>query len=188
MMDSQIPHTCRAAEIENLEASLARKVREGMTDKRGALLYGPTGLGKTFAMVAAMKAISRAMPSRQFGPNVILDEERNTVCKFVDWPEFVAGLDRNENATSQLFAWRGPLFVDDVGQEHFAASGYKQGWAESIFEQFVNRRTGSGLALWVTTNLMPNEMRDRYGERAMSRLAEHCVLIRLEGADRRLTA
>lgn len=188
MIESQIPFRCRNAELEDLEEQLALKVREGISLKRGALLYGSTGLGKTYAMVAAMKAIARTMPSHRFGPNVTLDDERNTVSAFVDWPEFITNLRSRGDSVGQLFGWRGPLFIDDVGQEHVAVSGYRQGESEAVFDQFINRRTGIDSPLWITTNLTPNEIRDRYGERAMSRLAEHCVLVKLEGDDRRLAS
>jgi DNA replication protein DnaC len=186
MMESQIPFACKHAELENLAPAIAAQVQAGLAEKRGALLYGATGLGKTFAMIAAMKAVASLMPPRRFGPNVILDEERNTICSFVDWPEFIASLHRSNDQLGRLFAWRGPLFVDDVGQEHAAVSGFKQGESEAVFDQFINRRTGVDVPLWITTNLTPNEISNRYGERAMSRIAGHCELINFSGADRRL--
>jgi DNA replication protein DnaC len=139
-------------------------------------------------MVAAMREIERSFPARKFGPNVTLDDERNLGCAFIDWPDFISSANESDSALRSLLAWRGAMFVDDIGQELAVVSGYKQGWSESVFDRFVNRRTGIAAVLWMTSNLTPNEMRNRYGERALSRLSGHCSFIRFDGQDRRLTA
>jgi DNA replication protein DnaC len=156
-------------------------------ESTGALLYGPTGLGKTFAMVAAMKETpSVAHGGVLRGP------------MFVDWPEFIGDIRRFETIETpdrerfdplrRLSTYPGPMFVDDVGQEQAIVSGFRQGEAETVFSEFVNRRTGMQLALWIATNLAPKEIGSRYGQRTISRLAEHCVFVKFAGADRRIVA
>jgi DNA replication protein DnaC len=152
----------------------------------GAVFGGPTGTGKTSAMVAAMKAIGRGAYEQE--------------PLFVDWPEFIGDIERHRQSFKgvpdadkfdpfrRLCIYRGPLFVDDVGQDQPVVSGFKTNEAESIFDQFVNRRTGMELPLWITTNFSLADIRKRYGERTVSRLAQHCLIVPVEGVDRRLTA
>jgi DNA replication protein DnaC len=180
----QIPFRCSTAIVPKLEIRLQRAVVAAITDYRGGLISGPTGTGKTYTLVAAMREPS----TRQF----------EDAAMFVDWPEFTGDVDRwramrgddreKFDPMRRLCFWRGPLFVDDVGQEQAVESGYRAGETESLFDQFVNRRTGMDLPLWITTNLASDDIRKRYGERAISRLAEHCLEIPLGGDDRRLTA
>jgi DNA replication protein DnaC len=183
-LEYQIPFRCANAGLPKLDVGLQRQVIAAGADYHGAIFSGPIGTGKTFALVAAM---------REPNPKTFAD------CPlFVDWPEFIGDVDRWKaleitdrdrfDPVRRLCAWRGPLFVDDVGQEQFVESGYRRGESEALFDQFVNRRTGLDLALWITTNLSIADLRERYGERTSSRLSQHCLLIGICGDDRRLAA
>ena len=116
----------------------------------------------------------------------------------MDWPEFLRDVGRFErldtpdrdrfDPEARLFSWRGPLFVDDVGQERPIEWGFRKGQSEEIFDAFINRRYCADIPLWIATNLAPAELRERYGERVHSRLAEHCFWIPVTGPDRRLAS
>jgi DNA replication protein DnaC len=185
---SSVPFRCQEATLDALQPPYSEQIPKAIRGQGSALLYGPTGLGKTFAMVAALRNFASCLPPNKFGPNVLLDDERTTGCAFVDWPEFITRAFRDHDCEHRVLSWRGPMFVDDVGQEQFVHSGYRQGEGEAIFSRFVNRRTGMPLPLWITSNLSPGEIGDRYGERTISRLAEHCAFIKFEGPDRRLAS
>ena len=181
-----IPFRCLQADANQLARGLRESVLDGLTARSGAALWGPTGTGKTYAMVAAMREVAKA------------DAPFKDCALFVDWPEFVSDCDAWKamtasdrdrfNPAKRLLEWRGPLFVDDVGQEQIVDSGFRKGETEALFDQFVNRRTGLQLPLWLTSNLSASDIRKRYGERCVSRLTEHCAWISVVGDDRRLVA
>lgn len=180
-LEYNAPFRCAQASVQDLPNDLRTKVVAAT--KRGAVLYGPVGTGKTFAMCVARRL-------------TMTDAADGSL--FVDWPEFISDIERFADMRTpdrdrfdperRLFFWRGPLFVDDVGAEQMVGSGYKAGRSEAVFDQFVNRRTGVNFPLWITTNLTPTELRERYGERTLSRLVEHCTMIPVSGADRRLAS
>jgi DNA replication protein DnaC len=153
------------------------------------VLIGPTGVGKTCAMAIAMRW---AQP--------VAKGERLQQPFFVHWPEFIRDVGRF-NRDYRDFPDRGAfdpqvklenyaaaLFVDNLGEERAVNSGYEQGWAEMVFADFVCRRAGMKVGLWITTNLSERELKSRYGEPSISRLREHCAFITLKGADRRLAS
>jgi DNA replication protein DnaC len=181
----QVPFRCERAQLVDLDAKMRSAVEAGLTGL-GAMFCGPTGTGKTYAMVAGMRALGRGG----------FDLEP----LFVDWPEFIGDCDRFERRFKgvedaekfdpfrRLCTYRGPLFVDDVGQDLVVVSGFKTNVAESAFDQFVNRRTGMELPLWITSNLAEADIQARYGERTVSRLSQHCLIVPVVGEDRRLSA
>lgn len=171
-----VPWRSTAVTEGQLDVTLLDKLR---CASLGAVIYGPTGTGKTTAMVIARRL---TLGQRSL---------------WVDWPELVGpdresfaamrGSDKDKfDPTAFVFRFAGALFVDDVGAKRAVESGYKTGEEESLFDAFVNRRTALPLPLWITTNLSQAEMRTRYGERAVSRLVEHCLWLPMAGDDRRL--
>lgn len=181
-LEYTIPFRCKYAKRSDLDKQLSADLGSAT---RGALLYGPTGTGKTYAMMAAMSESASFHRGEMSYPPF-----------FVDWPEYISDIDKYENNASfygikfdpmnRLFNYGGAIFVDDVGQEFSAISGFKFGKPESIFDQFINHRTGLDLPLWITTNLTLPAFQERYGDRALSRITEHCAVIELAGEDRRL--
>jgi DNA replication protein DnaC len=73
------------------------------------------------------------------------------------------------------------LHIDDLGAEN------QTDWVLEQLYSIVNARYESERAIVATTNLMPDELSDRLGERTVSRLVEICGdLISLCGEDMRV--
>jgi hypothetical protein len=71
------------------------------------------------------------------------------------------------------------LFLDDLGVERNSED------AARIIALLVERRYAVDLPTWVTTNLTPLEIAERYGERTSSRLLGANAIVKLSGRDRR---
>ena len=81
-------------------------------------------------------------------------------------------------------AERTSLAVDDLGVEYADKSGV----FATIFDSLIDDFYSSGRMLIVTSNLSRDAIRDRYGERVMSRLAEAGRLIKTGAVDKRREA
>lgn len=131
---------------------------------------GPTGTGKTFALLA----MRDARPS-----------------EYVDWPEFLLDIRafyRMQTEDAHYFDpvrwachYNGGLLLDDVGAERDP-----NGHDVEAFDRIVRSRAAHGMPLSFTTNLSVDAMGERYGEALMSRLGRMCHFIHMTGADRRL--
>jgi DNA replication protein DnaC len=142
-------------------------LRSWTPGKPGVLLYGTTGVGKTFAL-------------RAFALHVF---ER-----FDIWPTWVnvnrffdhlkSDFDKAEAATvavekAQL------LILDDLGAEKLTE------WAETKMERILSVRFDYERPVFVSTNLTPSGFKDRFGPRTLSRLSGLCQFVPFHGADRR---
>jgi DNA replication protein DnaC len=149
------------AKMDDLDSGMRSSLMGAMASNHGAILFGPTGTGKTYAMVAAMHATE----ARRIG-------EVSYPPFFVNWAEYLGDIKRFEinvkarayddpskfDPEVRLFGYKAGLFVDDIGREQFVESGYERGSSEAIFDRFIDRRTGIDLPLWITTNLSPDEL------------------------------
>ena len=85
----------------------------------------------------------------------------------------------DSEAVFREYADAGVLELDDLG----AAKGSE--WTEEINYRLINHRYQRNLPTLVTTNRKPSELRDVFGARVMSRLAEMSRTVVLTGGDRR---
>lgn len=188
-LEYQVPFHAKRAIFADLATSVEEQLTNAHKDKLGAVLMGPTGVGKTCAMVLAMQwASSVPRGELTFSPF------------FVDWPELMRDIRRFKDEFRdspdrrffdpqvRLETYPAALFIDAVGEERIVASGYEAGEAQAIFAEVINRRTGLPTPLWLTTNLSERELRARYGEPTVSRLRQHCAFITVAGKDRRLAS
>lgn len=132
---------------------------------RNLVLLGPVGVGKSRAAVAAARAAHFRGLDVAFWPTAeLLDAMRPSAPAPVDVAD-VGDLDR--------------LILDDVGVER------STDWAAERLDAVVNRRWMDDLPTIATTNLGPEQLAERVGERTYSRLVGGAVVIRLTGDDRR---
>jgi len=71
------------------------------------------------------------------------------------------------------------LFLDDLGAER------DLDFARSELDRLIRARHSVRLPTWITCNLAPDEIAERYGERIASRLRETNEIIHVSGSDRR---
>jgi len=137
--------------------------------KKGVILYGKTGTGKTLLLELLMRLL-HPQDFRKFRKVYCLDQiiEFNTSGHDI----FMKNRDKN-------------VWFDDLGAE---GKGYYYGDKFEVFERMVQIRYDlfiKGIITHFTTNLTPNEIKSRYGERMWSRLSQMCTHIIFEGQDKR---
>jgi len=147
--------------------------------RRGLLLQGGVGTGKTFAMqllarlhavpmVSAVDLIDRYRDNRDAYASTIM-------------PDFLDA--------GPLRAAYADLIVDDLGAEPTLNDfGTKFELLGRLIESRYNLFKSKGWKLHVTTNLDADEIAKRYGERVSSRLEEMCTRVAVTGPDRRRAA
>lgn len=152
--------------ITTVAAWLAREGRQGMDLNKGLLLVGNVGSGKTLLMRAVRSAMQQAYGS-QFGMRPCSEMVR----AFTD------------GGYSDIEGWMTAPHVcfDDLGTESEAVHYGKRTnlMAEVIEVRYDRLQSGRKCWTHITTNLGTDQIRERYGERAFSRLRHMTNLVDL---------
>lgn len=113
-------------------------------DAAALVLSGGAGCGKTWAAASAIGQHGGAWAdAHEFGRLV------------------------SDDRLAQLCHSGGVVVIDDLGQEHLGA----RAGGLSVVDEITSARVGARRRLVVTTNLRPEDLRARYGERFWSRVA-----------------
>lgn len=147
-----------------------RAIESNLDSGRGLWLTGGIGTGKTtLAMIVSKAAIDARRSVAIYSLPRLLNAIRDTLqteARISEFHERVAAVDL--------------LHIDDLGAENTTD------WVLEQLYLIVNARYEGERSIVVTTNLMPDELADRLGERTVSRLVEICGdLIPLDGIDKR---
>lgn len=144
----------------------------------GVYLYGQPGLGKTHLLADLCRhLVERGVrPSNIYWTNTstILTRLRSSFGKKYEYGEETV----QERTLNQLK--RKYLFLDDIGTE--AASE----WAKEILYTAINYRYEEQLPLFISSNLSPQELAEKMGDKFVSRIIEMCKPIKVTGQDMRL--
>ena len=140
-------------------------------DKILLLLFGNTGLGKTFLLNCMGKALLDK------GYTVV----RVSAFQLAEW--FVQAMFNKDNAVSlSTLAQVDVLIIDDLGTEVIR----KNSTLELLFN-LVNQRIHDGKHIFLSTNLSLTELKQRYYERFTSRLfGNQSMILEFLGKDIRL--
>ncbi|KOV00692.1 DNA replication protein [Streptomyces sp. XY511] len=153
-----------------------------ITHGRSLLLWGSTGAGKTHQAYAAIRALTAAGCGVRWHATTAADLYGEMRARGGADPEYLL---------RQIV--RIPLLLlDDLG----AAKSSE--WNEEITFRLLNWRAQNQLPTIVTSNLPPVRMpgmaagqpvlRDKVGDRVLSRLSGMCTPVHLDGPDRRFRA
>lgn len=138
--------------------------------KANMILTGATGTGKTFLL----SSVASALKSRGFSVVFL------TAGKLFDLLRKYAF---NQSNDIDVLLEADALFIDDLGTEPL----FNHITLEYTF-MLVNERTRTKKPLLITTNLTPDELKERYTERISSRLLDRSTtnILHLSGHDLRM--
>jgi DNA replication protein DnaC len=156
-----------------LDSNLLKSVNNAASIKKGIILAGNCGTGKTLIMKSAQK-IYNYFPDNSF--------------KFATTSQVVTDYNKPNDKGGDEAITRyknGDWCFDDFGSEEMGSHFGKIEVMKEIilrrYEMFINY----GNKTYLTTNLSPQMIEERYGERVMSRLKEMCNIKIITGNDRR---
>ncbi|MBO4864341.1 MAG: ATP-binding protein [Eubacterium sp.] len=135
------------------------------------LIYGGTGLGKTFiSNCIAKELLDSAHSVLYLSANELFEQILS---------RYIMKNDKND-ALLEIYEYlysSDLLIIDDLGTEVLSS------FVKSQLFEIINKRMLSDLSTIITTNLDLDTLEDRYTERVMSRIAENYVLYPLYGDD-----
>lgn len=165
------PMTFHAPEVIREVLRFCRRIDEELDNGNGLWLEGGNGTGKTtLAMLVSKAALDAGRSVAIYSMPKLLAEIRNTFDR--DSDESYANL-RKRLADVDL------LHLDDVGAEQ------QTEWVLEQLYSIVNERYEDGKSIVITTNLSFEKLRAQVGPRTVSRLAEMCHQLPLDGPDHR---
>ncbi|MBR2952465.1 MAG: ATP-binding protein [Clostridia bacterium] len=141
------------------------------TGAKSLILIGGTGLGKTHLSTS----LARVVIER--GYSVIYDTAHNIVFDF-NYDQFKSKPE--EELRSEKYLDCDLLLLDDLGTE------VQTKHTASYLYNLINTRMNRGKTTVVSTNLTPNEVLERYGDRLSSRLFGEYEILLFRGKDIRL--
>lgn len=158
--------------------SLYEKMKD-WTQKRSSkikniVLCGNTGTGKTFLLECMLTELIKN------GRLTLYTTAFNLGQTFLKY--HVAPEDKKQSVLENVLSCE-VLIIDDLGSEPMLRNV-----TEEYLYLTLNERLTSGLSTIISTNLTPDELKDRYGERVFSRLINknQNLLLKFENRDLRL--
>lgn len=167
--DRRIGSSPRYAMENNLSECRAFADEFG-SHERNLLLYGSTGLGKTFLSSCIARAVSEHGFSVAYDTAISIFDHYNTV-KFggAAFEQSSAALEKYKNADL--------LIIDDLGTEMTTS------FTISSLYDLINRRLMEHRPMIINTNLQPPMLEKRYSEAIASRILGQFIQLRFLGTD-----
>ena len=140
-------------------------------EHRNLLIYGNTGLGKTFlSNCIASEILNSGHTVMYYTTFELFDMLSKYHFRYEDYPKETFSY-REGILTCEL------LIIDDLGTELTSA------FTTTQLYSIINERLINGLSTLISTNLSPAQISGRYGERIFSRISKDYDFIKLIGED-----
>lgn len=176
-----IPLKPQEADVPAFEALNAykEKVLENVEAGKGLYIWGKsTGNGKTSWACKIMSHYFR---------KIAFDTGLENEGLYIFLPTFLEDLRNSfddmdpdfEQVLSMLKCCK-LLIIDDVGTERVTE------WVRERLVSIINIRVGAGLATIYTSNLSPEELLEKLGDRVSSRVLDRATVVEITGGDRRM--
>jgi len=170
-----VPKLFHSATLEKLPPALEKKIRT-LPDDTGLFLWGPQGVGKSYAMAAIIRELLLAGHSvMRFSYEMLCLMLRDT---------YKTGSTKTELDVIEPLIAVDNLFIEDVG---VIVSGAEQesNFSLRTFLVILDQRLEQCRATFITTNKSVEQVAESFDKRIASRLQEACEVIHLTGQDRR---
>lgn len=135
------------------------------------LLYGDTGLGKTFLSASIARVVSEG------GHSVVYDTANRVFSLFEAQKFRRESGEENANDAVERYLKCDLLIIDDLGTEMTTS------FVQSAVYQIVNTRLMTGKKTVISTNLSPEEIGKRYGAAVLSRIEGEYRILPFFGED-----
>lgn len=160
-----------------------KQINQALQERKGIFLHGQAGTGKTYILYSILKEF--------ISINGVSENESglysvNSNFQVVDMPTFSSKIKsyvtREEDPEENIYPYKTcqNLFIDDLGAEKMTDFLF-----ENVY-QIINYRYNNLLPCYITSNYSLKEVSEKINDRIASRIAEMCVVIKLEGDDRRI--
>lgn len=155
---------------ENVKV-LVRAMRD---ESKGIFIHGTVGTGKTHIAWAIKKQwdLVHNHQASFWNTTELFEEIKEDYSR----PNI-----EKTRVLERLMDSKSVLFLDDIGSERPTE------WVMERFYLLVNKRYNDMVPIVFTSNLSVGELASRIGDRTVSRIVEMCNVVRLDGADRRLS-
>ncbi|MFY7671587.1 hypothetical protein ACOSP6_10935 [Tenacibaculum sp. MEBiC06402] len=145
-------------------------VRNNPSLEKGLLVFGDCGVGKT-VLFEIIRRVGRDIYSATGVKRMLF---KKISCGSFVSAYMMATKSKNMSFDLKEFQ-KGRLFIDDLGFEKLAFNQYE------LMEQILFERYSKNALTFLTTNLTPSEIENRYGKRIGDRLQEMFNYIKWEG-------
>lgn len=170
-LNKYIPPRYKDCSKQELPPSIKEKINQAFEEKKGIFLTGQAGTGKTYIMYCILKELIKTR------------EEDFT---FIDMPWLSILLKsyvkKDTDPVDNIKEYTSPkyLFLDDLGVEKMT---------DFLFESFytiIDIRYCHLKPCFISSNYSLKEISENINDRIASRIAEMCIIIKLEGEDKRI--
>ena len=152
---------------------LFEKIKES---QRGIYIYGKVGTGKTHIAYALKKQYDMPESGRyaMFQNTTELLHEMRL--------DFDKSIGEKQMLEKDLMDCKNLIILDDVGSEKLSD------WVAETFYLIINKRYNQMLPTIITSNLPISDLKERIGDRTVSRIVEMCDIVEIVGEDKRFNA
>ncbi len=170
--DSQLQLTPRD-NMRKIVADAKRFIEEFDSTPRSILIYGNTGVGKTFLTNCIAKALLDTA-------HHVVYMTSHGLFEAFEARRFDHSDQQDANSLYQYIFQCDLLIIDDLGTE------LSNAFTNSMLYTCINERQLHGKSTVISTNLSLEQLRDRYSERIFSRITGNYTLWKLIGKDIRV--
>ena len=195
LINAGMPYRLRNAKNSDIPESVHKAIGDG-----SAYLCGPAGTGKSYIAAAWMRSCLESYKAETY---IVKDDAYGDAFKveefnkhkylpiFISVPDLLLDIrdtfknsnngDDSEKSIIDSLTTERPLILDDIGAEKTSD------WSLQTLYTIIDRRYRNEYRTIITSNLTPQELGYKLGDRIASRIAGMCKVIELKGKDRRLT-